>query len=62
MAVRHNQIEEIFDVVGRRITREQLRAIISDLSNVEAYKTNASYRETIRRVAAHALVEMHKPK
>lgn len=60
MPVRHNQIEEIFDVVSRHVTSEQLRAIISDLSNVEAYKTNASYRETIRRVAAHALAEMRR--
>jgi hypothetical protein len=48
MAASYQTVEEIYRVVRRHVTDEQMRKIIDDLLRVEG---NRSFRDTIKRLA-----------
>jgi len=49
MAARRDAVEAVLEVVRRHVSEQQLRRIVRDLLDVPG---NASFRETIRRMAS----------
>lgn len=54
MAVARSQIGAVLDILLRYLEKGQLVLLLHDLKATEAYKRNASFRETIDRISAEA--------
>jgi len=56
MAASHDTVEQIYLIIKRHVSDDQLEAIIDELLQVPG---NKSFRETIRRLAGRRLFDDH---
>lgn len=52
MPVRYTQLNELYQVLLRHLSRSQAQALLKDLAETAAYRKNASFRETVDRLSA----------
>lgn len=50
MPVANNQMEEVYNILRKYLTQTQLRDMVLELRDTEAYKRNNSFAETINRL------------
>jgi len=52
MPVANNQTEEIYNILRKYLTQKELREILIELRQTEAYRRNKSFAVTIDRLRA----------
>lgn len=57
MPVGYSQLNELYQVLLRHLSRSQAEALLKDLAETAAYRTNASFRETVDRLSAGLQIE-----
>lgn len=50
MPVRYDQIDELYSLLLKHMSRSTVRALLRDFRNTQAYQTNSSFRETVDRL------------
>lgn len=50
MPVAQRDIREIYDILWKYVTIEELQELLEELTTTNAYKTNQSFRTTINRL------------
>lgn len=50
MAVKHSDIAELLTVIEKHVPPDRMRSLLRELQQTNAFLTNQSFRETIRRI------------
>lgn len=61
MPVRYSQLNELYQVLLRHLSRSAAEALLVDLTETSAYRTNASFKETVDRLCVGLQLGASKP-